>query len=261
MQEASRAFVVLHRGGVDLRCGIYALADADRDSGLSEDLAAALRLDDLSRVAELIEQHPDIRAYSFEDLFIDEQQRILDLVVLSAREEAETAARHLFQKHLASIRLLDDPAHPLSRALQVAAELAINADLLAVLAAQPVDIARLERTLADASSWQVKIDETSVAREIEAAAARSSSGLAQDGASVQQIREIRELVEVGRSLKPPVPFWDLQNTYYHWLYDLPGDLVRELWNNSGSSTWSREVRALGQALAIRLPALGRAAPD
>jgi alpha-amylase/alpha-mannosidase (GH57 family) len=253
LQQGSRGFIVLHRGGVDLHCGVFAAAEAERSSGLSEDLGAALRHDDRTRIEELIEQHPDIRAYSFRDLFLDEQQRILDSVVDTARQEAEAAARHLFQKHLASIRLLDDPAHPLSRALQVAAELTINADLRAGLASEPVDLVKVRRCLEDATSWQVSVDEVAVARDLENAAERAARGLAGDFTDVEQIHRLREIVEVGRSLKPPVVFWDLQSSYYRWLRSLPEDRLRQLGGNNDATHWSREARALGQALSIRLP--------
>ena len=248
-----QAYVVLHRGGGDLVCGVYPGAEAEGDAGCSKDLLTAFRREDIPRLVELIEQHPDVRSYSFESLFRDEQEWILDSVVGSARQEAEAAARHLFHKHLSSIRLLDDPGHPLSRALQVAAELTINADLRAALAPDSIDSERVMRCLEEADSWEVALDEQVIPTEIERAAAAVAQSFAENTHSLESLRLLRHLVGAGDSLTPPVSFWDLQNTYYRWLHDLPGSRLNELSEQGALAAWAVEFRSLGEALSIRLP--------
>ncbi len=248
-----QAFVVLHRGGVDLACGVYPRRQAEQDARLSEDLRAAFQRNELRRVVELIEQHPDARAYSFDSLFRDEQLRILDFVVGVARQEAEAAARHLYQKHLASIRLLDDPVHPLSRALHVAAELTINADLRAALASDHIDMERATRCLEDARSWQVALDERVIPLELERAAAAVGQGLSEDANNVERIRLLRQLVEAGGTLTPPASFWDLQNICYRWFQTLPARRLLELNEERAPADWAVELRALGRALSMHSP--------
>jgi alpha-amylase/alpha-mannosidase (GH57 family) len=253
LDTRERAYIVVHQGGGDLLCGIYPVAEAERDAGLTEDLQAAFRRDDIPRLVELIEQHPDVRSYSFESLFRDEKEWILESVVGTARQEAETAARHLFHKHLSSIRLLDDPGHPLSRALQVAAELTINADLRAALAPDQLDSEQAMRCLEDALSWEVALDAQVIPREIERAAAAVAQSLADDARDEETLRLLRQLVEAGNRLTPPVSFWDLQNTYYRWLQGLLADRFNELSERGAPAAWAVEFRALGEALRIRVP--------
>ena len=248
------AYVVLHRGSGDLVAGVYPDSDVARDAGFSEDLLTAFHHEDFPRVVELVEQHPDIRSYSFASLVRDEKERILDSVVGAARKEAEAAARNLFHKHLASIRLLDDPGHPLSRALHVAAELAINADLRAALTADKTDAERVVRCLEEADSWEVTLDEQAIPSMIERAAGSVAQGMSVVSPDVGRLRLLRQLVDAGNGLTPPVSFWELQNTYYRWLQVLPAGLLNE---GSGpgepAAAWAMEFRALGQALSIRLP--------
>ncbi len=253
LEARDEAYVVLHRGGGDLVCGVYPGSDAERYAGFSEDLLTAFHREDIPRVAELIEQHPDVHSYSFDSLFRDEQESILESVIGTARQEAEAAARHLFQTHLSSIRLLDDPGHPLSRALQVAAELTINADLRAALAPDSVDSERVMRSLEEAKSWEVALDEQVIPREIERAASAVAHSFSEDRWSLVSLRLLRQLVEAGDKLTPPADFWELQNTYYRWLQDLPAGKLNELSEQGAPAEWAVEFRSLGQALSIRLP--------
>jgi alpha-amylase/alpha-mannosidase (GH57 family) len=132
------------------------------DQQLKELLTSSFSKADPAEIIRLLDEGFGKKAYSLRWLFRDEQRKILRLILDETLTHAEAAYRSIYEQRARLIRFLSDIQVPIPRALQSAAEIALNRQLREALRNREVDVDSARRLLEEAGSLHVDVDKTSV---------------------------------------------------------------------------------------------------
>ncbi|MFN3974523.1 MAG: DUF3536 domain-containing protein, partial [Dehalococcoidia bacterium] len=252
--ESSRlCSAVLHFGGHNLVGGVSDFPGHEAHRLLAEALKSAFLRADIPSALSILEKNYGAATYSLRSLFRDEQRRILNLILQSTVEEAETAYRQLYQRHHPLMRFLSGLGYPLPRALRRAAEVAINADLRRALNGNGLDLGRITSLVQEAQDWQVGLDRDLLSLLLRQALERLMARLADTPDDIPLLKDMRDAVEVARSLPFAPDLWNLQNTYYTLLKTVYPDFQHRAQQGDGEAkVWVDLFKALGELLSVRV---------
>lgn len=213
-ESSQLSFAVLHMGDHNFVCGVRQVRENGEDQHLNELLASAFSKADPAEIIRLIDEGFGKRVYSLRSLFRDEQRKILRLILDQTLTDAEAAHRDIYERRAQLIRFLSDIQVPIPKALQSAAEIALNSQLREAFRNREVDVDSVRRLLKEASGLHVDLDKTtvefSVRKRIEEAAAKFASHPTDLGT----LERLNFLLELAGSLPFRVVLWETQNTVF-----------------------------------------------
>jgi hypothetical protein len=137
-------------------------SEKGEDQQLKELLTSSFSKAEPAEIIRLLDEGFGKKVYSPRWLFRDEQRKILRLILDETLTHAEAAYRSIYEQRAQLIRFLSDIQVPIPRALQSAAEIALNSQLREAIRNREVDVDSARRLLKEASSLHVDVDKTSV---------------------------------------------------------------------------------------------------
>jgi alpha-amylase/alpha-mannosidase (GH57 family) len=149
---------VLHLGDHNFTCGVRRRGDAKHFAAARDAVVDAFRSADLPGVIRALDLHFPGPGYSIGDLFRDEQQRILDLVLSHTLEDVHAAYRGIVRGRVPMLRYLARLDAPLPAPLRGAAEVVLHRDLTLALGASVPDRARVLELLEEAEALRITVD-------------------------------------------------------------------------------------------------------
>jgi alpha-amylase/alpha-mannosidase (GH57 family) len=168
-------FAVLHLGDHNFSCGVRPRAESGAYAELCRELEALFDTADFPSTIRLIGERFGGNVYSLRSLFRDEQRRILDGVLAETISETEATYRSIFRGRAPLMRYLADLGANLPRPLRRAAEVVLNADLQAALAADGVDPGHVRALLDEAARFAVDLDTDGLAHTLSGTVATLSA--------------------------------------------------------------------------------------
>ena len=100
--------------------------------------------------------------YSLWHLFKDQQRRMLYKLLANTWQEIESSFRHIYEHNYAIMLMIRGMNMPLPKALSAPAEFILNQDLCSVIAADEIDLGRLQNLTDEALRLSLKLDETTL---------------------------------------------------------------------------------------------------
>ena len=201
-------FGVLHLGDHNFTCGIRPRGGDPAFEALCRDLEYGFDTADFLEVIRTIDRRFAGPGYSLRSLFRDEQRRILDAVLAESLQETESAYRSIYRGRAPLMRYLAELKVALPRPLGRAAEVVIEADLHAALAARQVDADEVRRLLEEAARFGVGLDAEGLAHTLGATVAATTREIARhvvaeperfvtfDAEHAAMMQRVHRLVEV-----------------------------------------------------------------
>src|SRR5258708_30155727 len=129
---------------------------------MKRDLSENMRVNGLSSVIRVLDEHFEEPLLSIRALFRDEQRRILNLLCDTTLNEAESAFRQLHERYDPLMRFHATLGVPLPRVLRTAAEFDVNMQLRRLLEREEMAFGELEQRLREARDEGVALDETTL---------------------------------------------------------------------------------------------------
>jgi len=252
--ESSRLFFgVLHMGDHNFVCGVRSFSEKGEDQHLKEQLTGAFSKADSAEIIRLLGEAFGKKVYSLRSLFRDEQRKVLRLILDETLTDAEATYRGLYEGRAQLIHFLSDIQVPVPKALQSAAEIALNSQLRQAIRNGEMEVDSVRRLLKEASSLHVELDKTtiefSIRRRIEEAAAEIASNPADLGA----IKKLNSLLDLSGSLPLQLVLWEAQNKLYAPLNKLHQDWLSEAEKgNDEAQNWLSALAAVSEKLRMKL---------
>ena len=253
-ESSTLSFGVLYLGDHSVSGGVRSFSEESPYQNLAESLMEPFSQADTPEVMRLLDENFGKQMYSLRSLFRDEQRKIVNLVLEDALDEASAAQRNIYENHAPLIRFLIGLGIPVPRAIQAAAELALNSQLRLAFGRTEIDVEGIRNLLQEAASINVALDvptlEYVIRRRVEAVAVLAAS----QPASFDPMQKLNRLLDLVASLPFPVNLWQTQNTIYPVL-TLP---YHELFAEAdpaapAAESWDHEVSALREKLSLRVP--------
>lgn len=206
-EEDDLFVAALYRGGRDVLCGVARKAVPPDGNGFLERIRSALRDEDEQALVDFFGHN----VYSLRHLFKDEQRRILNRIISEDVTSVTDTLRKTVRDYSEVLSFLAALSMPVPDAFRSAAEVVLNDDLLKALESLPLDLVFLERRVADAETWGISLDLSSL---LHTATRRLEEFLARLGDEPENravLGEFHALLSFLARRKWDVNLWEVQN--------------------------------------------------
>ncbi|GAB4347749.1 MAG: DUF3536 domain-containing protein [Candidatus Abyssubacteria bacterium] len=214
-ESANLGFGVLHFGDHNLNCGVREYRGAEAYGILLNDLFETFEKADLPGTLRLLDKHFGASTYSLRSLFRDEQRKILDSVLESAIDEAETMYRQIYEHHVPIMRFVRDSGIPLSRALLVAAELFLNASLRDAFSDEKLAPHTIEPLVEQAQELGVSLEIGMLEYTLRKTLERLTERFSAKPDNLKLLKKWETVLKLLPALPFSVNLWKVENAFYH----------------------------------------------
>jgi alpha-amylase/alpha-mannosidase (GH57 family) len=237
------AYGLLHFGDQNVSAAVKRV-EADEQVNLAllaKEIEDAVDASNLTEVVRLMDDYFGESRFSLTSLFADEQRRIVKSILDPAMRSLETTLTDLYSSHASLLHFLARSGLPRPAALRVAAQFAIHAQLRRALEAETIDLAPIERLLAQAREDAVVIDQPTLGYIADERMHAAVERLRQTPTEAA-VRRALQLAKALHALPFSADLWQAQNIWY----DLSSRFAGE------AKALRDDFLALGAALNIRV---------
>ena len=247
------SFSVIHFGEHSFNGGVRTFIGDDQYESMKNEMVQSFETGNVAEIVRLMDKHFGMHSYSLKDLFIEEQRKILNLVITSTIEEYEAAFRGMFENSRQLMGFLKETTVPLPTAFRTAAELTLNLDLKRVFMEERIDVDRARSIAEDIKRLEVPM----ASEELEFIARRRVEQmldeLAENPSAFTLLQEIREVIELLKPLPIEINFWQMQNIYYRMAKTAYMDFLRSAKaGDQDAHNWIEAVKRLGKSLFFNI---------
>lgn len=218
-EESVLRCAAVHKGGFEVEVAVRPAGDEAAWNEVVGNLSAAVaggRVAEASAILATIGPVRDARDVPSRD----DTTLLAERVVAAEVARAEVAHRAVFERCAPVLRALATMGVPPPRALRSASKVVLDADIARAAEADPPDVARIARLVAEARAEDVRLDEGALSLTVQRLIARTASALEADAGDVDRMRRLGELLDLARLLGPHVDISRAQD--FVWTVAGPG---------------------------------------
>jgi hypothetical protein len=191
--------------------------------------------------------------YSLRSIFREEQRTILTSMLHGVVDSVAQQYHQMYAQHANLMRFLQRMTLPLPPELQMAAAMAVHADIRAALLQTPVDTAQLRQVLHAATQSGVVLDKALLVYEYTQTLHQLAAQLVETPCQRALVHTMIEVVDIAQGID--VDMWMVQNNYnVVWQRDYDLMCRSAMQGNAESTTWVTEFRQLGSQLNMAIVA-------
>jgi len=247
------SYAAVHLGDHNVVGGVREFADDAAYAGLVEAFAQAFSKAEIPEVIRLLDKHFEGSTFSLRSLFRDEQESILGLLLEETTADAEAAYDRIYQRYAPIMQYLGGFGMKVPRALQVAAERAVNNQLMIELDKEEMDLDRVRSLLKEARERSVSLDGPTLEYVLKSTIQRLASRFAEDHSSRDLLEALHTAADVSAAMPFQVDLWELQNAYYGAMKEtLPVLRKKAVDKDTAARKWTDRFLALGAKLKMRV---------
>jgi alpha-amylase/alpha-mannosidase (GH57 family) len=250
------SYGILYMGEHNLIGGVCKFASPEAEAAAAKEIADIYQTADFPQVIRLLDQHYGSPSYTLKSLFKDEQRRILDEIVASAREDLENRFRLITERYAPLMKFLESAGAPLPGGLQTAWDLTLRGDIRKQLSNGHTDLEHLKALIQEAQPRGTDVLNADISYAAKSRMERLMQKIAEKPEDVHQVKELEEIA----SLMVPLPIGlnlaDVQNTYWNLRQTaLPEFQRRANEGDTAAQESLKELLSLGEKLSFAPQAL------
>jgi alpha-amylase/alpha-mannosidase (GH57 family) len=252
-ESAELCYGMLHFGDQNFSVGVRPFTSPEDCLALERDLSESFLRGDFPEAIRFIDTFFGGVTYSLKSLFLDEQRKILNLVIRENLAEAEALYLQMYEDHAPLMRFLRMVKMPLPKAFQAAAVVALNGQLRSAFEARPLALGHIRGLLEQAGAAEVALDGETLGFSLRKTVGRLAADWYTEPEDLARLQILGEAVELAGTLPFWVDLWKAQNVYYEVLQNTYPRLAAGTGGGQADATeWMREFRALGELLKVRV---------
>ena len=253
-------YAALYMGEHNVICGVNPSSGAKPFQQATEAMRAAFDRSDYAEVIRLIDHHLESPSYTLKTLFKDEQRKIINQIVATARDDVESGYRLATERYLPLMNFLRDLHIPPPGPLQTAAEFILHADACRALSAGKPDLDRVRSLLEQARTKQINIFDAELAYVVKTTLERMMQKLMAHPGDVELLQYLAGLAGLVRGTRLDLNLWKVQNEYWEMLQsDFSKHKPKAGQAEPGAVEWTKAFLALGEHLNFAVKHLGAGA--
>ncbi|MCB2180495.1 MAG: DUF3536 domain-containing protein [Desulfobulbaceae bacterium] len=271
--ESSKTFVyaALQQNLHDFQCAVRPLSEivgATEGSSRAEsketaweeiagELADSFQKDGRAAVRAVFEKHFDAPFYSISDLFRDEQQQLLKIIIQEGLESIEKTFEQAYNKTSFLMGLVESLGHRLPATFKATAEIALKREIVKRLDNPKIDADQLEILIKETKGWDIELDQEWFENVMVSRLARETEAL-QNNPSRTVLQRLNVFLTVLFLFPAKINLWETQNVYYEIMAD-KFHAAREKADAKDETArlWLDEFLRLGSNLQISVEELSR----
>jgi len=256
LESETLAYCFLYMGEHNLIGGVRKFPSVEAYDAAMKEIGDVFQSADYPQVIRLIDRHFGSPSFTLKSLFKDEQRRILEEIVMSAREDLEMRFRLITERYAPLMKFLESAGAPLPGGLQAAWDVTLRSDIRRQLANGHTDLERLKGLIEDAQPRATEVLNADVSYAAKSRMERLMQKIAEKPEDVNQVKELEEIA----SLMVPLPIGlnlaEVQNTYWRLRKTvMPGMQQRAKSGDAAAQESLKELLALGEKLSFAPQAL------
>jgi alpha-amylase/alpha-mannosidase (GH57 family) len=245
LETADRSFAAIHFGGLDISCFQRDAGSPEEDQELQGRILEVCRTLSVGDAYAMMREHFPPPVYYLKDLFVDEQRRIVRMVLRERFQEYRQTLEVLVEKDLGILARLGAMGFPIPEPLTVAATVHVNRRIHRILKELPKNGNSLDEAqglLTRSLTWGYRPDRANWGRSL---VRRMEKGLEDLGSGALGPGEVfplcTRILETSERLEIPLNLWRVQNLF---LQACRG-------SRAGWEEWLKEADALARRLHLR----------
>jgi alpha-amylase/alpha-mannosidase (GH57 family) len=245
-ESAPIVYAALHMGDHNISGGAREYVSPETYDRLVREARGAFDRMDFSELVGLFAQHFGDHTFSLRTLFRDEQRKHLDRVLAEALAKTEATYVDLYNTHAPVLKFVAGLGLPQPAVFRVAAEQALNHQLLTALRADELDTALVDQLVREARERSVELENEALGYACQKQLERLAEIWREDPTAIEPLEKLSAGVGLTASFPFEVNLWGVQNVFhavqqdhYHTLADTP-DAAR----------WRERFRELGTQLGM-----------
>ncbi len=250
-EEAPLTFAAIHLGDHNISAGVRPSQGAQSYEEMAREASAAFSAGDLPQTIRVLDRHFGGATYNLRSLFKDEQRKIVDVILNTTLEEAESALRQLYETHAPLLRFLSEMGAHLPKVFTVIAEFVVNSSLRREFESGFIDAERVRVLLEVAQRERVSLDGAGLSYTLRHSVEAMIERLQRNPEDMPLLERLVEVVRMATSLPFPVDLWRSQNRYYEMLREVRPQFEHR--EDEKARQWLRNFDELGNQLKIRVP--------
>ncbi|MCL4436542.1 MAG: DUF3536 domain-containing protein [Thaumarchaeota archaeon] len=213
--EAIIGFSVLWMGDQNVFGGFQQLKGEDEPIPVNRvEMVTDLERGDTRRLIESIDKAFAPNICSLEDLFKDEQHRIIRYILQTTLKDLEPSYHKIFESRYQIMRFLNDVGMDQPKVLTAAAEVTVSSEIRDILSSKEMDLNRLEKMIKDAKRFSIKVDGASVGLEASSRIVSELGKMIDAPEDVVRLEQVGRLVGLMNELPVHMDLWRAQNIFY-----------------------------------------------
>ncbi|MEE9304748.1 MAG: DUF3536 domain-containing protein [bacterium] len=251
-ESALQSFAVLHFGDHNLNCGVRAFEDEEVYQTLVDEITEPFARADFPEVLRFLDKNFGGSTYSLRSLFRDERRKVLNLILESTLEEAESLHSQLYENHAPLLRFLKDLGIPPPKAVYASAEFVLNSRLRQALdSSDEFDLGRIGALLDEAQMEDVSLDTASLEYVFRRSVERMAERLSASPTDLSLLQKLEEAAGLMESLPFEVNTWRVQNVFYEMVQTVYPEVKRRAeQGDAQAQEWVGSFVALGEKLSV-----------
>lgn len=258
LESGEFVYAALHLGGHNVTGGIRPYAGTDDLEELISQSKVYFERAETPALVRLLDRSFDGNSFSLRSLFRDEQHQVMEAILGSAIQEAESAYQQVYRRRAPLLRFLADLDIPQPHALRSAAEIVLNRKLIQAFEAAEPNPQRLKSLLAEIKTAHISLEKEKLAFAANARLLALATKFERDAEDLSTLVAFARIATMARELPFEVNFWEAQNICYRILREkYPAQKQRaEESMEAPTQEWVRIFESLTAALRVAItPAL------
>ena len=249
-EKVHLVFGVVHFGDHNLSCGVSEHQEDGTYQFLVQEAFDAFKRGNLPEVVRVLDKYLGTSVYSFRSLFLDEQRKVLGLILESTLADAEAHYRDLYEDHVPLMRFLKDAGVPAPKALYAAAEVVLNAGLRRCLENGNLDPKLIKTILEEAHIEGVTLYLETLEYVLRKNLDQMAEQIFKNPLDISFLKKL----DTALNLLPLLPFevnlWNIQNLFYDLLQDRYPTVREQAMNDKNVQEWVSIFTALCEKLSL-----------
>ncbi len=252
--SALLSFGAVRFGGHNLQAGVRVHAGERSYKSLVKAANDVIARADITEAIRLIDKNFGDQTYSLKDLFKDEQRKVLNQILTTTLQDAETVYAQLYRKHSPLLRCLHEIGMPVPPEMKKPAEFALNALLRDALSEDKLDFSRIRTLLDELHVAGVDLDSTTLEYTLRKNLERKSDALVERWDDLPLLQGFRLMVKNARRLPFQLVLWSVQNQCNALLETrYRGMCERAAAGEEHAQLWTEQFEQLADLLSLRVP--------
>jgi hypothetical protein len=251
-EESSRVtFGAVHLGDHYVTGGVKEFTNEQAYKEMAEKLSKAFESGDFTDLVRAVDAAFGSVSYSLKLLFRDEQRKILQIILNSALEEAESSYRQLYDSRAPLMRFIAAHGIPLVRHFQAAAEVTLNAELRRAIEGESLNVDLVRALMEEARAVHVDLDGATLEFALRKKLERMAEEWESQPCDAEKLTSLEAAVKLARSFPFEVRLWEIQNLYHSVLLNSANGNKPHAAGCEGPE-WTQTFRSLGDQLGMRM---------
>lgn len=213
-ETETRSYAILYMGEHNLIGGVCKFLSPEAHDAAVKEVTDVYQTADFPQVIRLIDQHFDSPSYTLKSLFKDEQRRILNEIVATAREDLESRFRLITERYAPLMKFLEGAGAPLPAGLQTAWDLTLRGEIRKQLANGHTELEHLKALVHEAEPRGTEVLNADISYAAKNRMEKLIRQIAERPEDVGQIKELEEIASLIMPLPIGLNLAEVQNTYW-----------------------------------------------